>query len=139
MIPHKQLFRHDPDSGVYGDCFRTTLACLLDLAPADVPHFMDGVDSGKDGTEAANKWLAQRGLTLISIPYQGELEQILSTIAQLNPGIHYLLCGKSRTGCNHSVICRGDQIVWDPSLDDAGIVGPADHGIYWVDFLAVRQ
>ena len=139
MTPQKQVYQHDPDNGVYGDCFRTTLACLLDLAPDEVPHFMDGVETDKDGTAAANRWLAQRGLTLISIPYQGELDQILSTIAQYNPGIHHLLCGKSRTGCHHSVICRDGKIVWDPSPDDSGIVGPADHGLYWVDFLAVSQ
>lgn len=23
MIPHKRLFKHDPENGVYGDCQRT--------------------------------------------------------------------------------------------------------------------
>jgi hypothetical protein len=36
---------------------------------------------------------------------------------------------------NHTVVCRGGRIEWDPSMDDAGIVGPCDDGFYWVTWL----
>ena len=41
MTPHKQLNRHRPEEGVFGDCYRTAIACLLDLRPQDVPHVAD--------------------------------------------------------------------------------------------------
>ena len=37
---------------------------------------------------------------------------------------------------NHTVICQGDRIVWDPSLTDAGIVGPMDNNYWFVEWLA---
>jgi len=37
---HKQLItNHNPESGIFGDCQRTAIACLLDKHPSDVPHF----------------------------------------------------------------------------------------------------
>jgi hypothetical protein len=38
MTPHKQRFRHDPANGIYGDCWRTAIACLLDIQPEEIPH-----------------------------------------------------------------------------------------------------
>ena len=139
MTPQKQLLRHDPDNGVYGDCFRTTLACLLDLAPAEVPHFMDGAVSDATGVDAANAWLAKRRMMLICFPFDCGLDLLFATMAKLNPGVHYLLTGESRSGVNHCVVCRDDRIVWDPSLTDAGIVGPTSEGHYWINVLAVLQ
>jgi len=42
MRPQKQKFAHKPDEGVFGDCFRTALAAILDLDRDDVPHFNEG-------------------------------------------------------------------------------------------------
>lgn len=57
---HKQLLKHDPANGVYGDCFRTCIACLLERPVTEVPHFCDG---GKDDVwlEDLYKYLAPRG------------------------------------------------------------------------------
>ena len=136
MKSQKQLFRHRPDDGVIGDCWRTCIACLLDLLPDEVPHFCDDCwDDGPTATARAKAFLATRGLSCIDYAISGELDDILRSVGQTNPGLHYMLCGKSRTGCNHLVICCDDGIVWDPSLDDAGIVGPADDGYYWITWL----
>ena len=73
------------------------------------------------------------------------MHAVLATIGYCNPGIVYLLSGYSRTGCAHAVVCRDDKIVHDPSLTDAGIVGPhPDTGFFWISFVvpalaAVRQ
>lgn len=138
MTPHKQLFRHDPDNGSIGDCFRTCIACLLDLAPADVPHFAEGMPSGEVMRERARAWLAGRGLYFFEIPFVGtELGRLLEYMASVNPGIHYMLSGKSRNGVGHFVLCRDAQIVHDPSQNDAGIVGPHEHDDYWVGVIAL--
>ena len=38
---YKQLNEHNPDEGVYGDCYRTAIGCLLNIPPEFVPHFCE--------------------------------------------------------------------------------------------------
>ena len=137
MLFNKQLYRHDPDNGVWGDCHRTAIACLLNLEPEQVPHF------GRNGAPAetfhrrVDVFLRCCGLDTFAVLYPGEtsLEDVLATQGHLNPRNLYMLGGTSRTGCNHTVICRGGEIIWDPSLDDSGIIGPMDDGYWWISFL----
>ena len=141
MIKQKQLYRHKPAEGMIGDCWRTCLACLLDLTPASVPHFvaLAGVENSEGSRKLSLEWLATKGLTMVEVPYNAALEDIQRMQGGLNPGVHYLLSGNSRTGVGHSVIGCGDSIAWDPSLDDAGIVGPMDDGHYWITWLVPLQ
>lgn len=136
MTPHKQLHRHRPADGQIGDCWRTCIACLLDMAPGEVPHFVDGCwqDSAKSMANA-RAWLAGQGLAIIEYALSADLSDVLRSVGAINPGMYYLLGGNSATGVGHSVVCCDDGIVWDPSLDDAGIVGPMDDGYYWVSWL----
>lgn len=138
MTPHKQMFRHAPERGEYGDCDRTTIACLLDLRPVEVPHWGHPDVVPKDKwNEAKTKWLAAKGYSLANFLFGEEtgLENILMTMKNINPGLFYLLSGESATGVNHVVVCLNDKIVHDPSLDNSGIVGPCDDGYFWVQFL----
>lgn len=137
--PVKQQFHHDPANGSWGDCFRACLASLLGLPLGDVPHFMDkGVGSEAAGV-ASRAWLGARGLMLVEIPMTGDLDPVLSTVEHFNPGLRFMLSGHSRTGCDHCVICQGGRIIHDPSLTDAGIVGPcqgSEPHLYWISFLS---
>lgn len=136
MIYRKQLFRHDPANGVYGDCHRTAIACLLNLEPEQVPHFGLNFDNGELFHHQVREWLASQGLCQVDSVFNASLDEVLLTQEALNPGVHYLLGGKSRTGCGHTVVACGGKIVWDPSLDDAGIIAPFDaDGLYWVTYL----
>jgi hypothetical protein len=140
MKPQKQLFRHRPSEGTYGDCHRTAIAIVLDLDAADVPHFMDGKDGGNadKAHDACEAWLNARGITTINILFSGEvpLSELLNTVAACNPRGRpvFILGGKSRNEVNHSVVCCDGEIVCDPSLDDSGIVGPCSDGFYWLTF-----
>lgn len=139
MIKRKQLFRHKPEQGTYGDCHRTCIACLLDIEPEQVPHWgMHYGDSDKF-LAASQDYLATQGLTAVQSWVKAEsLEQLLDTQALINPDVYYLLTGQSKNGCNHVVICLNDKIIHDPSLDDSGIIGPCDgdkDGWYWIDYL----
>lgn len=142
MKPQKQLIRHDPANGQYGDCHRTAIACVLDMDAADVPHFMDRTPGKGEAPEAerlVEAWLNERGVTQISIIFPGSLtaDEVMTTVMNVNsqrPGLAFLLGGESRTGVNHTVVCRDGKIVCDPSQTDAGIVGPCDDGYYWVTF-----
>jgi hypothetical protein len=140
VTPQKQLFRHNPSAGVYGDCHRTVIACLLDLAPGDVPHFYNA-SAGEGGNLQAKRdlWLSERGLAEVAMAFEGDLDLAVLLTAmrsRVPPGMHQILGGRSRNGCNHSVLVCDGAIVWDPSLDDSGIVGPCDDGYWWVSFLA---
>jgi hypothetical protein len=134
MTPHKQLIMHKPEEGRFGDCWRTCIACLLDKHPDDVPHFLESGDALLFHKKTA-EYLETQGLSKIEYVMEGALQDVLFSVGRMNPGMHYLLGGWSRTGCNHSVICCDGQIVWDPSLTDAGIVGPMDDGYYWITWL----
>lgn len=134
MTPQKQLFRHKPDEGVFGDCARTAIACLLDLAPEEVPHHQRVLEDGEQ-RELFDAWLRPRGFAIAFMAFSEPPARMMEIMKANNPGVYYLLSGLSRTGCNHVVICLDGQIVWDPSLDDAGIVGPCDDGCTYIELL----
>jgi len=138
MIAQKQLFRHEPDKGIYGDCWRTAIACLLDLPPEDLPHVHGGITT--DAEHPVNDWLAERGLVLLATAFHGEdpMQTILDAVSACNKGVRFLFSGTSRTGCNHVVIAQDGKIIHDPSLTDAGIIGPCDDGYWWVNFIGRR-
>lgn len=92
-------------------------------------------------------WFAARDLMLIDIQWSGEigLQDVLSSVHNMNryvSNLTYLLTGRSKTGCNHAVVCREDRIVHDPSINQSGIVGPAiaDDGseAWWVTFFGAK-
>ena len=156
MTPHKQLLLHDPDNGVYGDCYRTALGCLLDMPPEQVPHFLENLGADSTGTEwqaARDLWLAEQGYRRLRIGFQPATEAaveiiremvtedggdpdtdvypaglpgLLQMMGHVNPGIYYLLVGMSSSGVNHVVIGCGDEIVHDPHPSNVGVVAPIE-------------
>ena len=140
MKPQKQAFLHEPDKGIYGDCYRTVMACLLDMDRDEIPHSHEGWAEFKEANaqwQAMRGFLAERGLREVVIPLLGTMpiDDVLACMSNSNPGLHWLLLGTSRSGVSHVVICRDGEIVWDPSIVDSGITGPASDGNWWVSFL----
>ncbi len=141
MIPQKQLFLHKPSEGRIGDCWRTALACVLDMQAVDVPHFMEPFwgleDSGTLARYAINAWLRQHcGLQLVEIAWNTDsITTVFDVMSSSAPGMFYLLSGTSRNGTNHTVVARDGEIVCDPAIDDSGIVGPMDCGQFQAAFL----
>ena len=134
MKLQKQLYRHQPDQGIYGDCGRTVIACLLDLDPKDVPHEHREMSSGEQEL-LHNSFLEERGFIRISIPIGCEtVDEALFAGNHYSCGMPYILLGTSRNGVCHVVICQRDQVIWDPSLDDSGIVGPTN-GYFWLEWI----
>lgn len=143
MRQHKQAFRHDPARGLYGDCFRTAVACVLEVPRDDVPHvFYDGCD-GRTADKRMNSWLAERGLMQFVVAYDGKdmsLEQVLTPVNCATGGDpEYLLYGQSKNGTDHVVVCKGNKIAWDPAIDESGIVGPCLDGYWWLVFIGVTR
>ena len=145
MTPYKQLINYDrpledgerPEK--VGDCARTVIACLLDMQPAEVPHFFEDGCTGEAYYQRVRKWLKNYGLGMVTVPFTGDgvsLSQLLHSIGHHNPDAYYMLTGQSRVSGGHVVICRGNRIVHDPSVGLSGIIGPEkESGYYWVDFL----
>lgn len=141
MIRLKQRFRHDPENGVFGDCHRTALACLLNLELDEVPHFYQLKIEAELRAEPfvwraeVEKFLNTQGLTQADVVFGGTLEQLFAFMAEWNPQTFYLLGGVSPRRVNHTVICRGGCFEWDTHPDDGFIVGPLDTGTYEITFL----
>lgn len=134
---HQQLNSHDPDNGIYGDCFRTVIACLMNVAPDEVPHVCDGPSAPGEADEKMQGWLRERGYLMIGCAFYGSaaLDDVLTAGKHASAGLHWMLSGESRNGCNHVVICLEDKIVHDTSKDQSGIVGPQSDGMYRVEWL----
>ena len=134
MIPHKQTILHDPEIGQWGDCFRTAIACIMNIPdPTEVPHFCEG--ENPDWKKDSEAWLNDRGYTLVESGFLSEdatLEEVLAQFAR-NP-CWYLVSGSSPRG-NHCVIAQRDQLVHDPHPADTFLVGPNSNGHWFVNFL----
>lgn len=141
MIRHRQLFRHRPENGIYGDCHRTAIACLLDLDPMDVPHFylakVEAQARGEtyDWEAEVERFLNARGFTQAHVNFTCTLEELFTYMGAVNPRTLYLLGGESARGVNHTVICRGGAFEWDPHPDSSFISGPLDNGFFTATFL----
>lgn len=138
MLYHKQRIRHDPENGIYGDCHRTAIACLLDKQVEDVPHFGEHFMDSDKFNKAVADYLLTQGMRVFTTPYHGEtpLHEMLKAIGHYNPDCYYLLTGQSPRNVNHVVVCRGGRIIHDPHFDGGFITGPAQpDGYYWVDVL----
>ncbi len=141
MIKRKMLSMHVPQVGTVGDCLRTCIACLLDLEPEQVPHFLqiwwdrDTNSVNKPGISShINDWMAERGLVIVDLPYD-DIGLFSSMVERLNGKIRYIVTGRSATNNDHCVIYEGAEMVWDPSEVNAGLIGPASDGLYWMSFI----
>lgn len=125
MIPHVCRVKHDPENGSYGDCLRTSIACILNVEkPEDVPHFfVDGCD-GETAHYRIVDYLKTRNLRPFYLFFDKSypLEVILHTVGTTNPGIHYLLSGRTEEN-GHVVICRDDKVVHNTAWYKMPLIG----------------
>lgn len=129
MTPHDQLVLHDPDDPHrMGDCLRAAVASLLDLDPADVPHFVQegyhAGDTDNDGTawyDLLRGFLRSRGYDILW-PVADDADEYRRWSAL----DHCIVTGPSPRGpFSHSVVGRLDgTVVHDPHPSRDGIAGP---------------
>lgn len=145
MLFQKQLYRHDPQNGVYGDCYRTAIACLLNKPAGEVPHFFslqNGAITSEEAHKLASDYLATQGLATFTVGILcDDLNVLLDAMQKWNPDLYYLLSGESERGTNHTVVCLGGRIIWDPftGKSDCGLIGPTKtegvNSLYWIEVL----
>lgn len=107
MIPHIQT----NTSKVTGNCWQTAVACVLDLEPEQVPHFVGAEVAGivDDWWIYSYTWMFHHNLNLIN------LERHLYT------GEYYLVMGKTIRGTYHVCVYQNGKIVHDPHPDASGL------------------
>ena len=138
IVPVKQAFRHCPEKEVYGDCHRTAIAIILGRDRDDIPNFGHGCPGSEVFSGRVDKWMSDHNLSSISVIFSGEtdLDEVIATMDYINPGRPAILGGQSKTGVNHSVVIQHGKIAADPSIDEAGIVGPTKpDGFYWITYI----
>jgi hypothetical protein len=119
MIRQKQLIQHNPAAGQWGDCFRTSVACLLGVPAEEVPHIADGGGSWLDSAvrRKLQAYLRPRNLMLgrIVTTMQDDttLFSHLDWWYQQNRHLACLVTVQS-IGCNHVVVCKNREVFCDP-------------------------
>ena len=140
MTPYHQTIQHDPDNGLYGDCYRTAIGCLLDEPPQSIPHFND--QNSEMWMVDSDAWLEHRGLLMVRLVT--EAQDVADALAEGKVHVpyrmFYLIVGESPRGVGHNVIAREDRIVHDPSTypeDPRGpLIGPhPDTGFFHIEYL----
>ena len=100
-----QEFRHDPDNGVIGDCWRTCIASVLGLERSRVPHFMKdlwpNLSNGRP-LRATNNWLGRGGLQMRRVRSDRGLRGF------------YMASGRMPSGWRHIVVYLGQKLWWNP-------------------------
>ncbi len=137
MITQHCIVKHDPPNS-YGDCIRAAVASILNIERTeDVPHFAHDDPDEVTALKRLKEWLLTRGLAPFFTMFDGSasLEDVLMSIDAFNPGIYYLLFGRSQNE-DHVVVGCGGKIVHDPSWYSSSITGPNSNG-HWVVMIFV--
>ena len=149
MIRHKQLYRHNPATGEIGDCFRTCLACVLDAERVeDIPHFFADVwppgeldpEIAELAITSAQKWLLENSaFGYIEFPLAASNnERLFKWLRSYCSDRTPLIVGCTSKNGGHAVVVFPDGEIWDPSLDNSGMVGPMKDGYYWIGCVTYR-
>jgi hypothetical protein len=117
------LVKHDPENGTWGDCFRTCIACLLDVDPATVPHaYADGNLTEGHALRIMREWLKERGLGILSITFWADHK---FGPDDLTWDTHYILSGESPNfpDVGHATIGKGPlfEVVHDVAHSGKGL------------------
>jgi len=117
----EQLIPHDPDNGVYGDCYRATLATLLGLDTEQVPHFLhDNCDALTFNTRV-NEYLAQFGLVYMTFN-AWDIPQWKKDAGITIPIYHEIGDDSPRfSGTGHSVVGCDGEVFHDPHPTKLGL------------------
>ena len=128
MQYHKQLIKHSPKEGKYGDCMRTCIACLLNYHPRNVPNFGEYLDE-IEMIMNLDKYLLSEGYQRFAYTYT-HIDELHEFMQNIFPNVYYILCGKTEYGNSHMVICCNGAIIHDPSWLGLKIVKPHE-GWFW--------
>ena len=135
MQYHKQLNKRDPENGVFGDCYRTAVACILDKHPSEVIHVFD-LDDLSLQAKKMREHLENLGLRILHTAYNFKTFKDALKIGEHNIGeMYWILSGVSARGVNHSIVCYKGKAIHDPHPSDDFLCGPCDDGFWHVEII----
>lgn len=102
-------------NGVRGNCLQTSLACLLEIDPVQVPSFE--LMGKQEWKRNLLEWLASRNLKLERFTQDPCLP------------CHYLVIGLSENGNRHCVVGQNGRLAHDPDPAQKGLQTPQE---FWV-------
>lgn len=122
MIPQEQEHPHDPIAGVYGDCFRASIASILELPITDVPHFL--YDGSQDlWLERFTAFLGPLGYFMMTIPAADWDFKSWKNLCKIKEPIYHLISDESPRFSNelHSVVGCDGNVIHDPHPSKLGL------------------
>lgn len=116
MTPIDMTIMHDPPNA-HGDCFRCVVASILEMRPADVPHFSELATDSAHERKLLREWLAPRGLSYFEIEW--DAEAMKNWRADLS--FHHVLSGVTSRGTRHACVGFAGEVVHDPHPSREGV------------------
>jgi hypothetical protein len=135
VTPVKCIAKNDES----GDCFRASLASILNIPASYVPHFhhMLKTDDHDEMANLVDAWLEPMGLAMSNMVMSANepLEMVPIYVNNVNPGIPAILSGQTESGSGHSVVIQNGK-VFNPSA--AEITEPFGNG-WWISFVSAAD
>lgn len=141
----KQLFTHDPENGQHGDCWRTCVACLLDIPCEAVPHVHKDMspEQWREWTILALDEFSHVAITMAITPGEdgspSTMEEAAKFAWKYCAPIPFILSGLSPRSVNHAVVVYTPDFIHDPSQQGGGLIGPCEPTGYWMAEYIVRK
>lgn len=135
MTTHLTQTITDTTGPIPGDCWRTSIACLLDRSdPATVPHFIAQPLADGEAEDTSTAWWDSSVSYVERCVPDGQTLLLVQPRFPIyaEPGLaypHVIAIGRSPRGdWPHSVIAdaRTGEVVWDPHPSRAGLDGPIE-------------
>ena len=132
MTPFLQT---EPENGI-GDCFRTALACLLDMPRESVPHFFgDHWPDHAAAKDAVDDFLSGLGLMMLVAPYWHFAPVLESMHEKTGDDCYHLILGQCST-VGHAVVGLNGKLIHDPLPTKEGLTN--DSNEWLVAILVMR-
>jgi len=99
------------------DCISACLAHVLDMPTEEVPYFW-GI-AGNDGErmeQRIREWLDELGYSLWFLSIEANAVSDVLYAMSRNAGQKWIL-GGSTNNKNHAVVCRGNEVIWNPAVN----------------------
>lgn len=132
---------HNPAIGAIGDCFRCSVASILELAAVEVPHFMQADWHRETPAWYADlsQWLGPRGLAYydMEVDPQNFGAPWFEFIGADGFDVFHVMSGVSYSGHRHAVVGRNGTLAHDPHPSRKGLAGPGAEG-YRFGFFMLR-
>jgi len=122
-----------------GDCFRTAVACILEVDPESIPNIIGEAEIHDETAYSRMRdWFHIRGMGLASAGWNCSKGNFMSEIVELNFGDSYWMftAFSPTSNVNHVVVMQGTELICDPSCgnsdsDFVEVCGPADPTDAW--------